>query len=196
MAWARLAISRSRASGAWKAPRAYSLAAQEPGYHRHADGAILAAAGYPDEPAATHIFFNGERGTERFPGYGLLDLSINYNVPVFRSLRPWIKFDIYNALDNQKLIAWNTTVSQNNAGAKGQPRPGDDVQQGTNFGKATGNTQTNLTSTASTRSRVAFQRRAGRRPHVPDGAGLQVLSVRSSSSSEGRLAATARPWSS
>ena len=54
--------------------------------------------------------FFGERGSETFKGYGLLDTSINYNIPVFRSLRPWVKFDVYNLFNNRKLIAWNTTV--------------------------------------------------------------------------------------
>ena len=53
----------------------------------------------------------------------------NYNIPVFRTLRPWIKFDVYNLFDNQKLIAWNTTVSQDPDDAEGQPRPPDRLRQ-------------------------------------------------------------------
>ena len=64
------------------------------------------------------VFFNGERGSETFPGYGLFDTSINYNIPVFRTLRPWVKFDVYNLFNNQKLIGWNTAVTQNAASAK------------------------------------------------------------------------------
>ena len=44
---------------------------------------ILTAAGYPDSLGTAMVFF-GERGSETFPGYGLLDLSAHYNVPVFR----------------------------------------------------------------------------------------------------------------
>ena len=51
-----------------------------------------------------------DRGTETFKGYGLLDINLSYNIPVVRSVRPWVKFDIYNALNNQKQIAWNTTI--------------------------------------------------------------------------------------
>ena len=52
-------------------------------------------------------------------------MSINYNMPVFRSLRPWVKFDIYNLFNNQKLIAWNTTVSPNKRAPEGYPGAAD-----------------------------------------------------------------------
>ena len=63
---------------------------------------ILTAAGYPDSLGTANVFF-AERGSETFPGYGLLDTSIHYNVPVFRALRPWVKFDVYNLMNNQKV---------------------------------------------------------------------------------------------
>ena len=34
---------------------------------------------------------------------------------MFRSVRPWIKLDVYNIFNNTKLISWNTTVQQNPA---------------------------------------------------------------------------------
>jgi outer membrane receptor protein involved in Fe transport len=108
---------------------------------------ILTAAGYPDQLGAANVFFN-ERGSETFAGYGMLDTSVHYNVPVFKDLRPWIKFDVYNLFNNQKLIAWSTTVSQNAA------TPADNLglrtgfTEAASFGKATGNTVTNLNQTA------------------------------------------------
>jgi hypothetical protein len=68
-------------------------------------------AAYPDQPAAQDVYFGG-RGTELFKGYGVLDMSVNYNIPVFRTLRPWLKFDVFNLLNNDKLVQWNTTVFQ------------------------------------------------------------------------------------
>jgi len=106
--------------------------------------AILAAAGYTDAPTQTHLYFGDERGTGRFPGYGLFDLSFNYNIPVFRTLRPWIKFDIYNALDNRKLIAWNTTVSQDPNSPLDAVGLRTGFVEGSSFGRATGNTVTNM----------------------------------------------------
>jgi carboxypeptidase family protein len=72
---------------------------------------LLRAAGYPDAPGASSVYF-ADRGSERFLGYGLLDTSVNYNIPVVGSVRPWVKFDVYNVLNNEKQIAWNTTVRQ------------------------------------------------------------------------------------
>ena len=108
---------------------------------------ILTAAGYPDSLGTAMVFF-GERGSETFAGYGLLDTSVHYNVPVFKDLRPWIKFDVYNIFNNQKLIAWSTTVTQDAS------TPADNLGLRTgytpaaSFGKATGNTVTNLNQTA------------------------------------------------
>jgi hypothetical protein len=65
---------------------------------------------YPDAPASQTVYF-GERGSQDFAGYGLFDLSVNYDVPVFKTLRPWVKMDVFNLFDNQKLIRWDTTVT-------------------------------------------------------------------------------------
>jgi hypothetical protein len=145
-------------SGLWRVEgeRVYSLSIRNVNTTA-TQRAILKAAGYPDAPTANHIFFGGERGTERFPGYGLLDVDINYNIPVFRSLRPWLKFDVYNLFNNDKLIGWNTTLSQNNAGPKDFTGLATTFTKGSNFGKATGNTQTNLNYTGIQSFPLAFQ---------------------------------------
>jgi hypothetical protein len=70
--------------------------------------ALIAA--YVDEPTSQDLYFD-DRGSETFAAHGVFDLSLNYNIPVFRTLRPWVKFDVYNVLNNQKLIGWNTTVT-------------------------------------------------------------------------------------
>jgi hypothetical protein len=67
-------------------------------------------AGYPDTPSAQDVYF-GERGAGTFPGFAALDLSANYEIPVFRSLRPWLKFDLFNVTGNDKLIGYNTSVT-------------------------------------------------------------------------------------
>ena len=54
-------------------------------------------AAYPDLPGSETVFF-GERGSQDFKGYGVIDLSVNYNVPVLVSARPWVKMDVFNAL--------------------------------------------------------------------------------------------------
>jgi len=73
-----------------------------------AQRAILRAAGYPDLPSASTVYY-GERGSQTFPGYGLVDFDLSYNIPVVGSVRPWVKFDVFNLLNNDKLITFNTT---------------------------------------------------------------------------------------
>jgi hypothetical protein len=66
-------------------------------------------AAYPDAPSSQTLFF-GKRGSETFPGYAAVDASINYDVPVFRTLRPWLKLDFFNIFDNTKVIGFNTSI--------------------------------------------------------------------------------------
>ena len=65
--------------------------------------------GYAQPPQYQTLYF-GERGSQEFKGYSLMDLSLNYSIPVFRTLRPWIKGEVLNLFNNQKLISWNTNV--------------------------------------------------------------------------------------
>jgi hypothetical protein len=96
--------------------------------------------GYPtaDINAATRetVFF-GDRGGYDFKGYGVMDLAATYNLTVWRTLRPWFKVELYNLFNNQKLIAWDRTVTANNAStldANGIPT---DYIRGARFGQAT-----------------------------------------------------------
>ncbi len=95
--------------------------------------------GIPDEPDSQDVYF-GDRGSEFFKGYGLFDTSINYNVPVFRSLRPWVKLDIYNLFNNLKQIAWNTTVNQDPNSPVDSLGLATGYTKGSKFGQATSNT--------------------------------------------------------
>ena len=75
---------------------------------------------------------------EHFAGYGMLDLSASYNVPVFRSLRPWLKMDLFNALDNQKLVSWNTSITADASGPKDENGLPVNYVKSAAFGTATG----------------------------------------------------------
>jgi hypothetical protein len=66
--------------------------------------------GYARVPTTQSLFF-GERGSEEFAGYGLVDLGLTYQVPVWRALRPFVEFEALNLLNNDKLIAWNTAIA-------------------------------------------------------------------------------------
>jgi hypothetical protein len=70
--------------------------------------------GYPANdlnPFVRETVYFGERGSGQFKGYGVLDLAVTYRIPVWRTLAPWAKVEIYNALNNQKQIAWDRTVA-------------------------------------------------------------------------------------
>jgi hypothetical protein len=96
--------------------------------------------GYPtaDINATTRetVFF-GDRGAQDFKGYGVVDLAATYSLTVWRTLRPWFKVELYNVFNNQKMIAWDRTVTANNASmldANGIPT---DYIRGARFGQAT-----------------------------------------------------------
>jgi hypothetical protein len=68
--------------------------------------------GYARLPGGgSQTLYYGERGTENFAGYGLVDLAATYDIAIWRTVRPWIKFELYNVFDNDKLINWVTQVS-------------------------------------------------------------------------------------
>src|SRR5262245_16085179 len=55
---------------------------------------------------------------DRLHADGLVDFSLNYNIAVFASARLWPKLDVFNVLDNRKLVVWNTTVTQNRSSVR------------------------------------------------------------------------------
>ncbi len=70
--------------------------------------------GYPsaDVSAATRApTFFGERGAYEYKGYGLMDLATTYGIPVWKTVNPWVKFEVYNLFNNQKQIGWDKTVT-------------------------------------------------------------------------------------
>jgi len=125
----------------WNSARVFSLLARNQPITAIQDS-ILASAGYPDSPGVQTVYF-GDRGSEEFAGYGIVNVSVNYNVPVFHQLRPWVKLDVFNLFDNEKLIAWNTTVSQNRAAGTDSLGLATSYTPGPSFGTATGNTVSN-----------------------------------------------------
>ena len=97
--------------GVWRynSGRAYSLRTQIS--TTATQQATLANLGYVDAPGSRTVYFSQGRGSETFDGYGLFDLSVHYSIPVWESLSPWIKFELFNALNNNKQIFGNTAVA-------------------------------------------------------------------------------------
>ena len=97
--------------------------------------------GYADLPGGgSQALFFGGRGTESFPGFALMDLALNYSVPVFRTLGPWVKLEVLNVSNNQKVIAFNTTVTPDpNSPLDDNGLPTGYIK-GAQFGQPTANT--------------------------------------------------------
>src|SRR5258705_473754 len=89
-------------------------------------------------PSSQTVFF-GDRGSQLFGGYGVIDLAVGYSIPLFKGARPWLKLDVYNALNNQKLIAWDTTVAPDAASAADALGLRTGYRPAETFGKATSN---------------------------------------------------------
>ena len=65
----------------------------------------------PTGRTSANLYFD-ELGSESFKGYALVDFQARYGIPVWKTVQPWVLFQVYNVFNNQKLIQWNTTVTQ------------------------------------------------------------------------------------
>jgi hypothetical protein len=101
--------------------------------------AVQAARNPGDAGNPTQQIFFGERGSQSFEGFALVDLAVTYGVPVWRSAQPWIKFEMFNVLNNQKLIAWDTTIAADPASARDEFGLPTGYVQGARFGQGTSN---------------------------------------------------------
>jgi outer membrane receptor protein involved in Fe transport len=76
---------------------------------------LAANPGYARLPGSgtngSQSLFFGERGSQEFAGYGLVDLGVTYRVPVWQSIKPWVEFEVLNVLNNDKVIAWDTSIT-------------------------------------------------------------------------------------
>jgi hypothetical protein len=116
---------------------AYSLAAQNVDL-TDTQLAIAEAHGYANTPNdGTQTLYFGKLGSETFPGFGLVDFSAQYAIPVYRSARPYLKFDVFNVFNNDKLISYDTTVFPDFSGPVDSLGLPLNYVKGPNFGKAT-----------------------------------------------------------
>ncbi len=94
--------------------------------------------GYQSLPSQT-VFF-GERGAGTYEDGDLsqFDLAFTYSIPVFRRVEPWLKFQVTNLLNDDTLLTYNTTVTQDAA----SPLDADGLRtgyvKGSSFGRPTG----------------------------------------------------------
>lgn len=103
--------------------------------------------GYASLPATQTIFY-GERGEGRFEDAHLFDLAVGYQIPVFKALRPWVKFELYNIFNNQNLVTFNTAVTRNQQGPVDSNGLPTEFIRGANFGRGTAITHFPRSSTS------------------------------------------------
>ena len=98
---------------------------------------LLNDLGYASLPSSRTIFYSAGRGSEDFDGYTRLDLSAQWELPIWGTARPWLKFEMYNALGNDKLLTWNTTVRPDVDGPLDELGLPTTYTEGSRFGEAT-----------------------------------------------------------
>ena len=100
--------------------------------------AILDELGYVNGPSSrTLLYYSAGRGSELYNGSGRFDLSLHYDIPVWRSLRPWLKIEWYNLTNNDKLLYFNTTIRPDADGPRDALGIPTTYTEGDRFGEAT-----------------------------------------------------------
>ena len=90
----------------------YSLTASRAGHGARSWRATRAIRRRTSARRRAQTVFFGERGAYEFKGYGVMDFATSYNVPVWKTVQPWVKLEVYNLFNNQKQIAWDRTVTR------------------------------------------------------------------------------------
>ncbi len=94
--------------------------------------------GYAQPPPSQTLYF-GERGEGEFQDAHQFDFAATYQIPVFRSVRPWLKFEVYNLFNDQSRVGFNTSVTADNASVRDADGLPTAYITGANFGRATAN---------------------------------------------------------
>jgi hypothetical protein len=92
--------------------------------------------GYARPPTTQTIFYGG-RGVDHYESAHLVDFSLSYEVPLYKSAAPFFKAEMRNAFNSQPLIGFDTTVTPNNAGPRDALGLPTEFVRGTNFGTPT-----------------------------------------------------------
>lgn len=67
--------------------------------------------GYARATTVSQSIFFDDRGSEFFNASHQVDLGLLYQIPVWTTLRPWLKLELYNLFNNQALVFYNTAVA-------------------------------------------------------------------------------------
>ncbi|HZF07610.1 MAG TPA: TonB-dependent receptor [Thermoanaerobaculia bacterium] len=94
--------------------------------------------GYASLPPTQTLYF-GKRGSQEFNAWNTFDFAAYYQVPIFRSISPWLKVEVRNLLNDHTLIDWDTTVTPDPNSPKDSLGLPTGFIKGKNFGKARNN---------------------------------------------------------
>ena len=84
----------------------------------------------------TQTLYFGERGSGEFQSSNVFDLALNYRIPVWRTIEPWLKFELRNVFNEDALVTFDTSLTADRNGpvdADGLPTQ---YIEGANFGEA------------------------------------------------------------
>jgi hypothetical protein len=93
-------------------PLTYSLAAESVPLSAIQEDLL---APYASGPSDQTLYF-AKRGSEEFAATNLFDFGLQYEVPVFKTFRPWLKLDVFNIFNNDTLVSWDTTINADESG--------------------------------------------------------------------------------
>jgi hypothetical protein len=127
------------------------------------DPQITNDPGYANPPQTQTIYF-GSRGSQLFPSQSRFDLAFTYDIPVWKTLAPWVKLQAINVFNTHYRTAFNTTIIPCTDGTPGcasapvdaNGLPTTFTTVGTSFGKTTGNTQFQQSRTFSMAAGIRF----------------------------------------
>jgi len=98
----------------------------------------IAGALYPDLPGSSQSYFYSEgRGSQQYETASLFDLSLTYDLPLYKKLNFWVKGEMRNMFNSTPLIAYNTTVAPDPNSPLDSLGLRTGYTKGANFGKGT-----------------------------------------------------------
>jgi len=92
--------------------------------------------GYNSLPSSRNLFF-GERGRGEYESIWSLDLALQYSIPVWKTVEPWVKFSITNVTNEDGLVTYNTQIIPDTEGPLDEYGLPTTYDLGPNFGRAT-----------------------------------------------------------
>ncbi|HSM50548.1 MAG TPA: hypothetical protein VLA75_04030, partial [Thermoanaerobaculia bacterium] len=79
----------------------------------------------------------GQRGVGEFNSTSLFDIAVTYRIPIWKSVEPYVKLDVFNVLNDDTLVTFNTSITPDPASPVDEHGLRTGYVKGVNFGRAT-----------------------------------------------------------